>query len=131
MRRNLADAVVGRVGDPYAVARAGLGVDRVEARADAAHDAELGQRAQDGFGDRRSLQQDAGAAPRRGDDLAFRPAASDRELDSRVGEDLSLLVDVDVVVVGIQNACHRRLRSSREKALTVRRSLSRVKSLST
>ena len=61
VRRDLADAVVGRIRDPHAVPRAGLGIDRVEAGADPAHDAELRQRRDDALGDRRVLQQDARA----------------------------------------------------------------------
>ena len=44
VRRDLADAVVGRVRHPDAVPRAGRGVDGVVAGPDAAHDAQLGER---------------------------------------------------------------------------------------
>ena len=44
---DFADPVVRRIGDPHAVPGAGVGVDGVETGADAAHDAELGQRRDD------------------------------------------------------------------------------------
>ena len=44
VQRYLAHAVVRRIGDPHAVPGAGLGVDRVVARANATDDAYLGQR---------------------------------------------------------------------------------------
>ena len=65
VRRDFADAVVGRIGDPDAVPRAGVGVDGVEARADPAHDAERRQRGDDALGDRRVLEQDAARSPAR------------------------------------------------------------------
>ncbi len=63
MGGHLAHAVVRRVGDPHARLLARLGVDGVVTRADAAHDAELGQRRHDARGDRRVLQQDRPGSP--------------------------------------------------------------------
>ena len=83
---HLADAVVRRIGDPYAMPSAARRVDRVEARADAAHDAELRQRGADAVRDRRLLEQHAGAIPRGRDDVVLGLALRDRDLDSGCGE---------------------------------------------
>ena len=47
VRRDLAHAVIGRIGHPDAVRPAGFDVDGVEAGADPAHDAEFRQRRDD------------------------------------------------------------------------------------
>jgi hypothetical protein len=67
MRRDFANAVVGRVGDPHAMSCARRGVDRVVAGAIAADDAELRQRGQHALGDRRVLHQECIATARRVD----------------------------------------------------------------
>ena len=76
----------------------------VEARADAAHDAERGQRRDDALGDRRVLQQDAVAIARGVDHVVFGPALRDDELDARAGEELALEREVGKVVVGEEDA---------------------------
>src|SRR5205823_12991195 len=47
VRRDFADSVIGRIGDPYTVPLARGGVDIVVARADAAHEPQARQRRQD------------------------------------------------------------------------------------
>ena len=106
MRRHLAHAVIRRIGDPDAVARAGVRVDRVEARADAAYDAELWQRRDDALGDRRVLEQHAGAIARGGDHLVLGLALCRRKFDTRALEHGVLDIEIGEFVVGEQDARH-------------------------
>ena len=106
VRRDLADAVVGRIGDPDAVLRAGVGVDVVEPGADPADDAQRGQCGDRAFGDRRVLRQDGGTALRRGDQLGVVPALRGGELDAGGGEQAALDVDVGKIEIGEQDFGH-------------------------
>ena len=82
---------------------AGVDVDGVEPRADPADDAEVGQRGDDTRGDRRILQQDAGAAAGRFDHLRLLRAFRELEVEPRTREDLALEPYVGKVVVGEQD----------------------------
>ena len=106
MGRHLADAVVGRIGEPDAVPRAGVGIDRVVAGADAAHDAKLRQCSKDALGDRRVLEQDARAIAGGRDHVVLGLALRDGELDAGGGEELALDLEVVKFVVGEQDAGH-------------------------
>ena len=106
MRGDFADAIVGRIGDPDAVARAGRGIDVVEAGADPADDAELRRRGDDLLGDRRVLRQDSCAIGGRSPHLAGRPALRGEKLDAGVRKELAFEVDVRVVEVGVQDSGH-------------------------
>ena len=106
MRRDLADAVVGRIGDPDAMLRAGVGVHGVETGADPAHDADLRQRGDDALGDRRVLQQDAGAVARGGDHVSLGLALCGDELDAGRGEQVALEPEIGKIVVGEQDPGH-------------------------
>ena len=70
--------------------RAGVGVHGVETGADPAHDADVGQRRDDALGDRRVLQQDAGAVARGRDHVGLGLALRGDELDAGRGEQVAL-----------------------------------------
>ena len=106
MRRDLPHAIVRRIGHPHAVPGTGGGVDRVEAGADPAHDADLGQPREDAIGDGRVLQQDPAAAPGRGHDLVLGPALREHELHPGGFEQPALELDIGEVVIGEENAGH-------------------------
>ena len=106
MRRDLADAVVGRVRDPDAVPRAGRGVDGVEAGADPAHDAEPRQRRDDALRDRRILQENPRATGRGRDHLVLGLALRSDELDTGGGEEIPLDLQLGKLVVGKQDFGH-------------------------
>jgi hypothetical protein len=108
MGRNLADTIVGGIRDPYAVPRACLRVDRVEAGADPAHDAEARQRCDDAFGDGGVLQQDAGASGGCGNHLVLGLALRCRQLDARGGEEVALEIEIRKLVVGEEDFGHGR-----------------------
>ena len=115
VRGDFADAVVGRIGDPDAGPLAGFGVDRVVPRADAAHDAELGQRGDD-------LRAVIGAYCRRiarqpramRDHVVLGLALRDHDLDAGRREQRALEVEVGVVVDRRRGsgACGRRREAS-------------------
>ena len=107
MRGHFTDAVIGRVRKPHAVFRAGCGVDRVVAGADAADDAEPRQLRERALGDRRILDQKGIEVAACGKHLVFGRALGDDELDAGVAEELALERQVFVVLVGDQDAGHR------------------------
>ena len=109
VRRDFTDAVVGRVGDPDAVPRAGRSVDGVEARAVAADDADAGQGAQHPVGDWRVLHEQRVAIAGGIDQLLLGAALRVPELDAGGGEEPLLQLDVRKVEVGDQRL-HRAAR---------------------
>ena len=104
VRRDFANSVVGRVGEPYALALACRGIDGIVASADPAHDPDVGQRRQDARRDRRKLQENAAASCSRRDHLVFCFALSDDDVDPRTGEKRAFELDVGVVVVGVEDS---------------------------
>ena len=106
VRRDLADAVVRRIGDPDTVLRAGVGVHGVETGADPAHDADVGQRRDDAFGDGGVLQQDGGAVARGRDHVGVGFALRGDELGAGRGEEIALESDIGIIVVGEKDLGH-------------------------
>src|ERR1700674_1707384 len=113
VRRDFADAVIGRVGHPYAMPRARGSVDGIETRADPADNPELRQRGDDPLGDGRVLQQDAGATGGGRDHVRLGSALRGDELDARAREQLALEIDIRELVIGKQYLGHRWRRSTR------------------
>ncbi len=110
MRRDLADAVVRRIGDPDAVPRAGLGVDGIEAGADAADDARRSASAATtrsviGAYCSRMPSQSRAASMTAVLGLCLR----DHEVDAGGGEERALELDVRKIVVGEQDPGHGRV----------------------
>ena len=108
MRRDFSNAVIGRIGQPYAAALTRGNVDRVDARADPAHDADVGQRIEDALGDRRVLQQDRATTASMHNDIFLSLALGDGQFGSRVVEERALQIDVGKIVVGEKDGGHRR-----------------------
>src|SRR5438034_1183338 len=102
----IADTIIGRVGNAYAMALAGSNVDVVNSGADAADNAQLRQRRDDSLGHRCVLNENAGAACSSVDQIVFGLALRRPELDPCRCEQRMLQLDVGIVPVGIQRFGH-------------------------